>query len=1553
MGDNSLNFLVTAYDGQTVKSYPINVHVQTSVDFSLNLVTLYGQPVVFGLDGVALSQVDVSFGVSDICGGYLLVDPSANVDLSVNGVGYSDISGVFDVPGLVRGDNSLNFLVSAYDGQTSRAYSVTVHVQTANKFIGNTISLYKQPVVFDASFNAYLDISYGVYDVSGGYELVDASANVDLSVNGVGYRNIDVSFDVPLLISGDNSLNFLVSAFDGQTQQGYFIKLHMQTANSIQTLFLNERLINLEVIEGLRIDVSNGLSDISGSYVLVDGSANVDISVNQTYSIYSIDASFNVPTLVMGDNSLNLTVTAYDGQTFRNYPINVHVQTSVDFSLNLVTLYGQPVTFDLDGVALSQVDVSFGIGDICGGYVLVDPNANVDLSVNGVGYSNISGVFDVPGLVRGDNSLNFLVSAADGQTSKAYSVTVHVQTANKFVGNAISLYNQPVVFDASFNAYLDISYGVYDISGGYALVDASANVDLSVNGVGYRYIDVSFDVPGLVSGDNSLNFLVSAFDGQTRQGYFVKLHMQTANSIQTLFLNERLINLDAGLSNLRLDISNGISDISGSYVLVDPSANVDLSVNGVGYSDISGVFDVLGLLMGDNSLNFLVTAYDGQTVKSYPINVHVQTSVDFSGNLVTLYGQSVVFGLDGVALSRVDISYGVSDICGGYILVDSSANVDLSVNEVVGYRNISGVFDVPGLVRGDNSLNFLVSAADGQTSKAYSVTVHVQTSSEFSGVVLYGQLVTFGLDGFALGPVDVSNAIRDISGSYTLLDASANVDLSLNGVEIGRGIPATFDVSGLLVGDNSLNFTVTAWDGQTSHAYVVGVHVQTSVDFSGMVLYGQPIAFDVDGVALGMVYVSYTVRDISGDYVLVDGNAKVDLSLNGVEIGRDIPAAFDVSGLLVGDNSLNFMIRASDGQTAKGYVVGVHVETSDEFSALYLDGELVDVSSGIGYLNVPYGVSVISGLYTTVNPGCVVDLSVNDVYQGVIDSVFSVGLGLVDNSLNFSVLASDGRNRRGYVVSVHVETSDLFYSLYLDGQLVNVSSGVGSLDVSNGITDISGSYLTIDPMCVVDLSVNGVGVGAIDQSFNVGLGLTNNVLNFLVTSSDGLNTEAYVVNVHVKTSALFTSLILESNVFDVAGGYTFSIDVSNDLMVLNGSYVLKDSLATVGLRVNGVSRGNIGSSFTVALVSSVVDYALDFMVRAYDGLTNQTYHVNVHVQASPRFSALYLNRNLVAFDVNYAAVVNIASEITDLSGSYYTMGVGAYVELALNGSGMVQIDPSFNVALVQGVDNSLNFLVTASDFLSSQEYSVEVYYAKSVLFSSLILNGISVGFDASFNAYLEFPYEIYDVVGSYVTEDPYAVVNLLVNDYFNGEIDNDFNVILTPFKNLLTFTVFGSDGANSQNYYVNIRMKVACLLEGTQVWTDKGYVPIETLKAGDSIQTEHYFIAITKVGKWSVDLNREEDREDLSKKMYVIPAGQYGATSEVLISRNHRFMFEEGDGAGRLMGTPVKVGLRPAELHEFARNGKYTLYHLEVKYGNHFIVNGGCRVESWTPGKVI
>lgn len=147
---------------------------------------------------------------------------------------------------------------------------------------------------------------------------------------------------------------------------------------------------------------------------------------------------------------------------------------------------------------------------------------------------------------------------------------------------------------------------------------------------------------------------------------------------------------------------------------------------------------------------------------------------------------------------------------------------------------------------------------------------------------------------------------------------------------------------------------------------------------------------------------------------------------------------------------------------------------------------------------------------------------------------------------------------------------------------------------------------------------------------------------------------------------------------------------------------------------------------------------------------------------------------------------------------------------------------------------------------------------------------------------------------------------------------------------------------------------VSCLLEGTMVWTVDGYVPIESLKEGDSIRTNHYSITVTKVGKWKVDLNSEKDRADLGKKMYKIPAGWYGATSDTFISHYHRILYYmDEECSSRGYDIPSHLGLEVASPTEFSVDGKYTLYHLQLAIGNHFVVNGGCMVEAWNPADML
>jgi hypothetical protein len=77
--------------------------------------------------------------------------------------------------------------------------------------------------------------------------------------------------------------------------------------------------------------------------------------------------------------------------------------------------------------------------------------------------------------------------------------------------------------------------------------------------------------------------------------------------------------------------------------------------------------------------------------------------------------------------------------------------------------------------------------------------------------------------------------------------------------------------------------------------------------------------------------------------------------------------------------------------------------------------------------------------------------------------------------------------------------------------------------------------------------------------------------------------------------------------------------------------------------------------------------------------------------------------------------------------------------------------------------------------------------------------------------------------------------------------------------------------------------------------------------------------------------------------MYKIPKGSYGAREPVYISHFHKI------SNGQMMLYPKTLGLEKAREEEFVKDGKYTLYHLEVENGtlNHLLVNGFCVVDSW------
>jgi len=160
----------------------------------------------------------------------------------------------------------------------------------------------------------------------------------------------------------------------------------------------------------------------------------------------------------------------------------------------------------------------------------------------------------------------------------------------------------------------------------------------------------------------------------------------------------------------------------------------------------------------------------------------------------------------------------------------------------------------------------------------------------------------------------------------------------------------------------------------------------------------------------------------------------------------------------------------------------------------------------------------------------------------------------------------------------------------------------------------------------------------------------------------------------------------------------------------------------------------------------------------------------------------------------------------------------------------------------------------------------------------------------------------------------------------------------------------GQDNVNSGSYDIAVMRLVApvpCLLEGTLVRTPTGSTPIELIKEGDYVLNQHYNpVRVTLTTSRTLQYNANPTTKyDLNNVIYTLPSGTLGATSNVYLSKHHKFMTSDGT-----MKKPEEYGLKRSELSDICKTGElYTVYHLrlEDEYNNHFIVNGDCVVEDW------
>ena len=302
------------------------------------------------------------------------------------------------------GNNSNGQLGNGFTTQQTKLTAMTIgngstpvtyvnNIFESDYIISLFVNLNNQSISFDSSYNGNLNIRY-TNDISGTYTILDASANLDLSVNTIFYRNIASPFDVPFLNVKDNSLNFLLTS-NGSTQK-YFVSLHVKNNDVTLKQFV---VSGIPVSDGSIVNLPFGTGSVSVVATPTDASASWVISGNTN--------------LKTGDNSLNVSVTAEDPSYNNIYRVNLHVKNN-DVTLKQFDVSGIPVS---DG---SNVNLPFGTGSVSVVAIPTDASANRDISGN-------------TNLKTGDNSLNVKVTAEDPSYNNIYRVNLRVDPVSRFI----------------------------------------------------------------------------------------------------------------------------------------------------------------------------------------------------------------------------------------------------------------------------------------------------------------------------------------------------------------------------------------------------------------------------------------------------------------------------------------------------------------------------------------------------------------------------------------------------------------------------------------------------------------------------------------------------------------------------------------------------------------------------------------------------------------------------------------------------------------------------------------------------------------------------------------------------------------------------------------------------------------------------------------------------------------------------------------------------------------------------------------------------------------
>ncbi|WP_084777917.1 cadherin-like beta sandwich domain-containing protein [Saccharibacillus sacchari] len=782
-------------------------------------------------------------------------------------------------------------------------------------FDGNTPIALK-PTYSNDTPNYTAEVEQNVSKITVNVEKSAAASTVELNGSPIGSSNSTTANGTVELKPGRNVIDVKVIAEDGKTVKSYSVTL-------IRKLSADARLVKL----------TTGPSGLSPVFVSDKSEYTLNVPYDETTATFTPTAVqhakieingvehesseiFTTPTLNSGSNIFNIKVTAQDGVTTRTYSL-VIVKAPSDVA-DLTTLTVTPGTlspaFDNTNTAYSvtlpnaddEIDITPTLSDSTA-TITIDGDVHTD----GTAYTKP--------LAVGINTVTIQVTSESLNTKKTTIITIIREASSNADLESLDVDGETLspAFDRNQTDYeitVDSSTDELDF---LPKADDDAYAEVLLNGILVNAGDKK--TVTLKTGVNTITITVKAQDGKTTKTYTVTVVRKASSNadLKNIFVDtDPLANFDSATSEVFTDVPNTVSAILVGAATVDPTATY--KVNGQPAAPL-----LIDLAVGNNKVEFVTLAQDGQTTKTYTLNIIRAASGNANlDELLLKDGDEAPIDIEpefspDVFIYDVTIEDTTETVKLGLQPEDENAEITVTQNGIP--------VPSPYILTPTTGLNIIeidVTAQDG-SKKRYTLNLIKNPSADatLKQLIVDAELQE-PIPVFSPGTREYAYHVSNKVDTFSL-QPKANADGATYQVtQDGQPIdPSNLE---LKEGNNTFTVTVTAADGITTLAYTVNIYREILPKDASLSSLQVISARGTESLSPTFpsdertyeVQLPYSSSKVTVEALANDPLAKVTLNGLAIDGSQEV-------GLLEGNNVFEIRVLAQDGKTQQVHALTI------------------------------------------------------------------------------------------------------------------------------------------------------------------------------------------------------------------------------------------------------------------------------------------------------------------------------------------------------------------------------------------------------------------------------------------------------------------------------------------------------------------------------------------------------------------------------------------------------------------------------------------------------